>query len=197
MNLNRLPRHPLVPSLCLSAVLLGGCATKPTEPVPGPEDSASTGLLAPAEPEPEIVSHATSARDYRQDGARHLYGKNAHRIFKGKMPPLLQGVGTMVLQLDHRGNIIALNWARPPSHKGAQAEIERTVLAAAPERHAGLASGVNNAVARTAGLLAVAALPVVVGLGEAYGDPAAEIVSFHQALVVCAAMSAWIERMLL
>lgn len=132
MNLNRLPRHPLVPSLCLSAALLGGCATKPPESVPGPDDSAPTISLAPAEPEPEIISHATTARDYRQDGARHLYGKNAHRIFKGKMPPLLQGVGTMVLQLDHRGNIIALNWARAPSHKGAQAEIERTVLASAP-----------------------------------------------------------------
>jgi len=40
-------------------------------------------------------------------------------------------------------------------------------LAALPEARAGLASGVNNAVARTGGLLAVAAVPLVGGLGGA------------------------------
>lgn len=44
--------------------------------------------------------------------------------------------------------------------------LTATVLAAAPAAHVGLASGVNNAVARAAGLLSVAALPAMVGLGE-------------------------------
>jgi EmrB/QacA subfamily drug resistance transporter len=43
------------------------------------------------------------------------------------------------------------------------APLTATVLASADERHAGVASGVNNAVARTAGLLAVAALPFIAG----------------------------------
>jgi EmrB/QacA subfamily drug resistance transporter len=67
------------------------------------------------------------------------------------------------------------------------APITATVLAAADERHAGVASGVNNAVARTAGLAAVAALPLIVGLsGSDYEDPAALTDGFHGAVLACA-----------
>ena len=43
------------------------------------------------------------------------------------------------------------------------APLTATVLDSAEDRHAGIASGVNNAVARTAGLLAVAVIPVAAG----------------------------------
>jgi EmrB/QacA subfamily drug resistance transporter len=63
------------------------------------------------------------------------------------------------------------------------------VLAAVPGNHAGVASGVNNAVARAGGLLSVAALPAIVGLtGEEYRNPAALTSGYHQALLICAAM---------
>jgi hypothetical protein len=61
------------------------------------------------------------------------------------------------------------------------------VLAAAPDEHAGVASGVNNAVARAASLLAVAALPMAVGLGGAeYADPLAFDAAYDRAMVLCA-----------
>jgi EmrB/QacA subfamily drug resistance transporter len=71
------------------------------------------------------------------------------------------------------------------------APLTATVLGAAPDALAGIASGVNNAVARAAQLRAVAALPVAVGLsGNDYTDPAAFTSGFRMALMVCAALFA-------
>ena len=69
------------------------------------------------------------------------------------------------------------------------APLTATVLASADVRHAGVASGVNNAVARAAGLFAVAGLPLVVGLtGDAYQDKTAMNSGFHMAMVICAGL---------
>ena len=66
------------------------------------------------------------------------------------------------------------------------APLTAGVLAAAPNSLAGVASGINNAVARSGSLLAIAALPLVGGLtGEAYGDPAAVEHAYRLAMAVC------------
>ncbi|QFU85869.1 MFS transporter [Amycolatopsis sp. YIM 10] len=70
------------------------------------------------------------------------------------------------------------------------APVTATVLAAAPDQYAGVASGVNNAIARTGGLLAIALLPAVAGLtGAAYADPVALTASWRTALLVCAGLA--------
>ncbi|NHC23485.1 MFS transporter [Nocardioides sp. IC4_145] len=71
------------------------------------------------------------------------------------------------------------------------APLTATVLAAAPDEQAGLASGVNNAVARAGSLLAVAALPVAVGLGgDQYADPVALDAAYRSAMLACAGLLA-------
>jgi EmrB/QacA subfamily drug resistance transporter len=71
------------------------------------------------------------------------------------------------------------------------APLTATVLATAEVRRAGIASGINNAVARTGQLLAIAALPLVVGLsGSDYQVPAEFDAGFRSAMLVCAGLLA-------
>ena len=69
------------------------------------------------------------------------------------------------------------------------APLTATVLAAAPDEHAGIASGVNNAVARSGTLLAIAALPVLVGLGgEEYADAEVFNDAYRMAMMISAGL---------
>jgi len=69
------------------------------------------------------------------------------------------------------------------------APLTATVLAAVPARHAGMASAVNNDVARAAGLIAVAVLPALAGItGSAYLHPGEFSAGFHRAALICAGL---------
>lgn len=69
------------------------------------------------------------------------------------------------------------------------APLTSTALASAPARHAGVASAVNNDVARAAGLIAVAVLPAAAGItGSAYLHPAVFSAGFRTACLISAAL---------
>lgn len=74
---------------------------------------------------------------------------------------------------------------------GVVAPVTSTALGSVPDERAGAASGTNNAVARTGGLLAVAAVPGLVGLtGNALSDPVLLDPGFSRAMLVSAGLVA-------
>ncbi|MGH3935699.1 MAG: MFS transporter [Pseudonocardiaceae bacterium] len=71
------------------------------------------------------------------------------------------------------------------------APLTATVLGSADPRYAGTASGVNNAIARSGGLLAVAVIPVAAGLGGTdYTDPLSFNPGFRTAMLIGTALLA-------
>ncbi|MFF2958516.1 MFS transporter [Streptomyces sp. NPDC057963] len=69
------------------------------------------------------------------------------------------------------------------------APLTATVLASVDTARAGLASGINNAAARAAGLIAVAALPLLAGMGpEAYRNADEFASTFRRAMPMCAGL---------
>jgi hypothetical protein len=132
----------LLNTACLGLLaFLAGCTTTPlpeTEPVaiiPTPEAAQLTPPVAAVPPKPILgqVSHAVTPRAYRQDAAQHLYGRNAHRIFRGQMPPLLYAIGVLQVEVGYQGQVTGTHWMRAPSQAPeVVAEIERMVRLAAP-----------------------------------------------------------------
>lgn len=108
--------------------------------------------------------------------------------------PVLCGVGTFLLARVDAQVDYWLDVAVPLTVFGLGlatlvAPLTATVLAAAPDHHAGVASGINNAVARAGSLLAVAALPLLVGLsGEDYQVPDAFGDGYRAAMLWCAGL---------
>jgi EmrB/QacA subfamily drug resistance transporter len=73
------------------------------------------------------------------------------------------------------------------------APLTATVLADADESDAGIASAINNAVARVAGLVGVSVVGVVVAstlVGETFAPNDESVRAFHQVVAICAALIA-------
>jgi hypothetical protein len=70
------------------------------------------------------------------------------------------------------------------------APISATVFAASDPSDAGIASGINNGVSRVAGLVAVAALPLIGhSTGRRIYDVSAVTHGFHVAMLTCAILA--------
>jgi EmrB/QacA subfamily drug resistance transporter len=73
------------------------------------------------------------------------------------------------------------------------APLTATVLADADESEAGIASAVNNAVARVAGLIGVSVVGVVIAstlIGDTFAPNTESVDAFHQVVLICAALIA-------
>lgn len=118
-----------------AAAVVSACKSAPEltpAPPPAPGPSAVIGPIVGSKGSARS-SAATSPRAYRQDGATHLYGLNAERIYKGRMPPLLYAIGVLNVEIDRVGRVTRLDWMRAPRHAPeVVAEIERTIRQASP-----------------------------------------------------------------
>ena len=132
--------RPLSLALLGAAALLASCSSTNTPPPQAPRAAVAPAHVEPApvaqSHQPAMViktSQAVNPRAYRTDAAHHIYAKNADRIYKGRMPPLLYAVGVLQVDVDEKGNVHNINWMRAPRHAPeVMAEIEKTVRAAAP-----------------------------------------------------------------
>jgi periplasmic protein TonB len=116
------------------AAFLAGCTSTPLPPpvtvVPPPQAPMPKATSPDALP---LASQAVTPRAYRRDAASHIYAKNADRIYRGKMPPLLYAIGVLQVDVDSKGRVMRTSWMRAPTQAPEViAEIEHTVRAAAP-----------------------------------------------------------------
>ena len=132
---HRAPRPWWLPAGLAAAVaaLVAACRSTPGPSAPSAPPPPERG--APTAPAPRLApgSDAGTPRAYRKDAAAHLYGLNAARIYRGRLPPLLYAIGVLEVDIDRQGLVKTLRWLRAPRHAPEViAEIERLVRAAAP-----------------------------------------------------------------
>jgi len=110
--------------------------------------------------------------------------------------PLLAGAGLAMLTLVTSGPSYVLYVLPPVVVFGlgiaiTVAPLTATAMSSAPAKHSGIASAVNNDVARFGGLLAVAALPALAGItGAVYLHPPALAAGFRTAVLISGALCA-------
>ena len=112
-----------------------------THPVPHTAPRAAKEAdveIALAKPDPVLEkagvhSMAKDPATYRKEAARHLYRHYAHRIYKGKLPPMLKGIGVVDVVIGATGQVVDIRWIRAPKHAPELSlEIENLIRIAGP-----------------------------------------------------------------
>ncbi|MGW7457190.1 MFS transporter [Streptomyces sp. NPDC054797] len=110
--------------------------------------------------------------------------------------PLLCAAGTLLMlrvgpEASYGADVLPAMFVMGMGLVTLVAPLTETVLASVDPGRAGLASGINNAAARAAGLLAVAALPLLAGMGpESYRSASQFDSAFGVAMIWCAGVFA-------
>jgi outer membrane biosynthesis protein TonB len=94
---------PLLGALVLAGVLISTPALAQFQTTP----SVAGALKQP--------SAAKTEREYRKDGARHLYAAYGKQIHKGKMPPMLYGVAIIETEIGAGGEVRGVRIVRQPA----------------------------------------------------------------------------------
>ncbi len=119
------------------------------------------------------------------------------RLFMGA-GPLIASVGVLLflrtgLDTDYVTDLLPALLVFSLGLSLTVAPLVATVLADAEESDAGIASAINNAIARVAGLVGVSVVGVVVSsalVGDTFAANVESVTAFHQAVVICAILVA-------
>ena len=115
------PRRSLLAALAFAGALASLSAQAEFKaPVPAKAAAAPT------------TSSAVSDKDYKKDGARHLYAAYAKQIHKGKMPPLLYGVAIIETEIDGQGVVQNVRVVRQPAAAEVSPWAVQMIKAASP-----------------------------------------------------------------
>ena len=124
----------LAPALCM---FLQACNQAPRAPEatktlpPQALTPQATGDTTPPPSHP--ISAARTPGEYRLHAARHVYEYHAPHLYSGPLPPLLQAVGVLNIEIGTQGEVRGLNWLRAPTHvPEVMRQIEQLVHRAAP-----------------------------------------------------------------
>jgi protein TonB len=121
----------------VSCLLLQACSQAPRAPEvsvvqPVPELAPPAPVeIAPPSTQPAAI--ALTPGEYRLQAARHVYAQHAAQVYNGALPPLLQAVGVLNVEIGAQGEVRSLNWLRAPSHvPEVMRQIEQLIHRAAP-----------------------------------------------------------------